>query len=94
MAEDARDEVEKFLADQRSIEARKQKIIDELLRQKTDELKKLDQQKADVAKAFDEKLRALGHSPDSAAPRRSHKAKRPAVEPANVAAAKPKDKTT
>lgn len=56
------DDVEKFLADQRSFEDRKQSLIEELLRQR-----------ADAMKAFDDKLAKLGYKPDGAGkPRKSH----------------------
>ncbi len=48
------DDVEKVLSDLKSIEDRKQALIDDLLRQK-----------ADAMKAFDEKLLKLGWKPDS-----------------------------
>jgi len=77
MPEETRsDDVEKFLADQKSFEGRKQSLIDDLLRQK-----------ADAIKVFDEKLAKLGYKPDGAKPRKSHH--RP---PAPDAAANPKGK--
>jgi hypothetical protein len=55
------DDVEKVLSDLKSIEDRKQALIDELLRQK-----------ADAMKAFDEKLLKLGWKPDSTGKKKSH----------------------
>jgi hypothetical protein len=56
------DDVEKVLSDLKSIEDRKQALIDDLLRQK-----------ADAMKAFDEKLLKLGWKPDSTGkPKKSH----------------------
>ena len=55
------DDVEKVLSDLKSIEDRKQALIDDLLRQK-----------ADAVKAFDEKLLKLGWKPDSAGKKKSH----------------------
>ncbi len=63
MPDDSRtDDIEKFLSDQKSMEDRKQGLIDELLRQK------------DAAiKAFDEKLAKLGYQANSSGkPKRSH----------------------
>ena len=64
------DDVEKVLSDLKSIEDRKQALIDELLRQK-----------ADAMKAFDEKLVKLGWKPDSTGKKKSHH-KTPAGTPA------------
>jgi hypothetical protein len=55
------DDVEKVLSDLKSIEDRKQALIDDLLRQK-----------ADAMKAFDEKLLKLGWKPDSTGKKKSH----------------------
>ena len=55
------DDVEKVLSDLKSIEDRKQALIDDLLRQK-----------ADAVKAFDEKLLKLGWKPDSTCKKKSH----------------------
>jgi hypothetical protein len=55
------DDVEKVLSDLKSIEDRKQALIDDLLRQK-----------ADAVKAFDEKLLKLGWKPDSTGKKKSH----------------------
>lgn len=72
MAEDKRtDDIEKFLAEEKSFEDRKQGLIDDLLRQK-----------AEAAKAFDEKLAKLGYHA-SGKSRRSHHRQAPA-EPAKV----------
>ena len=54
------DDVEKFLAEQKSFEDRKQELIDDLLRQK-----------AEAVKTFDEKLAKLGYRP-GAKPKKSH----------------------
>lgn len=63
------DEVEKFLADQKSFDDRKQSLIDDLLRQK-----------AEAMKAFDEKLAKLGYHGDRAGkPKKSHH-KEPAAD--------------
>jgi hypothetical protein len=83
------DDVEKFLSQQKHLEEERKALIDRLQNEKTEELKKLDQQKADVAKSYDEKLRALGVGPDGAQPKRSHHPKRPAVKPSAI---KAKDK--
>ena len=53
--EERPDDVEKFLHDQKSFEGRKQKLIDDLLRQR-----------AEAMKAFDEKLAKLGYQGDGA----------------------------
>ena len=53
--------VEKFLAEQKALEDRKQALMEDVLRQK-----------ADAVKAFDEKLAKLGYKPDGAKPRKSH----------------------
>ena len=55
------DDVEKVLSDLKSIEDRKQALIDDLLRQK-----------ADAMKAFDEKLLKLGWKPDGPGKKKSH----------------------
>ena len=60
-AEPAQDDVEKFLAEQKAVEAHRQELIKDLLRQK------------DAAiKAFDEKLAKLGHREGGRAAKRSH----------------------
>lgn len=77
MPEETRsDDVEKFLADQKSFDDRKQTLIDELLRQR-----------AEAMKAFDEKLAKLGHKSPAGRPRRNHH-----KSPAADAAANPKGK--
>jgi len=76
MAEDKRtDDIEKFLAEEKSFEDRKQGLIDDLLRQK-----------AEAVKAFDDKLAKLGHHAGGKSKKTHHKAPAPA-EPAK---AKPK----
>lgn len=57
------DAVEKFLADRKAFEDRKQALIDDLLRQK-----------AEAMKAFDEKLAKLGYpaKDGTGKPRKSH----------------------
>jgi hypothetical protein len=69
------DDVEKVLSDLKSIEDRKQALIDDLLRQK-----------ADAVKAFDEKLLKLGWKPDSTGRTKKSHHKTPAAG----APAKPK----
>src|ERR1700693_2128683 len=59
--ENPSDDVEKVLSDLKSIEDRKQALIDDLLRQK-----------ADAMKAFDEKLLKLGWKQHSTAKKKSH----------------------
>jgi hypothetical protein len=71
----AQDDVEKFLAEQKSMEQRKQALIDELLKQK-----------AAAVKEFDDKLAKLGHTPEGAKGKRSHHPKRPAVQPGAIKA--------
>lgn len=83
------DEVEKFLTDQKSFDARKQSLIEDLLRQRAEAMKAFDEKKADAMKVFDEKLAKLGHKQDGTKPRKSHHKPAPAPE----AAAKPKVKT-
>ena len=63
MADETRpDDIEKFLADQRSFDDRKKSLIEDLLRQR-----------ADAIKAFDEKLAKLGYRGDGAGKaRKSH----------------------
>jgi hypothetical protein len=55
------DPVEKFLLEQKAVEDRKQALIDDLLRQRTDAIK-----------AFDEKLAKLGYNAAAAKRKRSH----------------------
>lgn len=77
MPEDNRDDVEKFLADQRSFEDRKKSLIDELLRQR-----------ADAMKAFDEKLAKLGYQGDGVGKsKKSHHRQAPAEAPKGKAKA-------
>jgi hypothetical protein len=77
--EKASDDVEKVLSDLKSLEERKQAVIDDLLRQK-----------AEAVKAFDEKLAKLGWKPDSAGkPKKSHH-KKTAAAPSADTPAKPK----
>lgn len=72
------DDVEKFLADQKSFEDRKQALIDDLLRQKDTAIKE-----------FDDKLAKLGYRANSAGrAKRSHH-KSPAAAEAQT---KPKAK--
>jgi hypothetical protein len=77
------DDVEKFLSDLKSIEARKQGIIDGLLRQREAAIK-----------AFDEKLAKLGwHGPDSSGKKKKSHHKEPAQSSAGAPAqSKPKTK--
>lgn len=60
------DDIEKFLADQKSIDARKQALIDDVLRQR-----------AEAMKAFDDKLEKLGYA---GKPKKSHH-KQPETKP-------------
>jgi len=57
----AQDNVEKFLAEQKAVEDRRQELIKELLREKEAAIK-----------AFDEKLAKLGYEGDHRRPKRSH----------------------
>jgi len=59
-AEPSPDEVEKFLNEQKALEAHRQELIKELLREKEAAIK-----------SFDEKLAKLGHE-ENHRPRRSH----------------------
>jgi hypothetical protein len=61
MPEEKPDDVEKVLSELKSVEDRKQAVIDDLLRQK-----------AEAVKAFDEKLAKLGYHANAGKPRRSH----------------------
>jgi hypothetical protein len=61
-AEAAPDEVEKFLNEQKSLEAHRQELIKELLREKEAAIK-----------AFDEKLAKLGYEENHRARRSHHK---------------------
>lgn len=76
------DDVEKFLSEQRAMEEKRKALVDQLLKDREAAIKE-----------FNDKLAKIGYTEDGSAARRSHKAKRPAVKPADVAAAKPKDKT-
>lgn len=77
----AENDVEKFLTEQRTLEERRQQLIDELLKAKEAAIKQ-----------FDDKLVTLGYQPDGGKPRRSHHSKRPAAQPA-ASATTPKEKT-
>jgi hypothetical protein len=59
---EAADDVEKFLNEQKAVEARRQDLIKDLLRQKEAAIK-----------AFDEKLARLGHDVDHRRKRSHHK---------------------
>ena len=74
------DAVEKFLADRKAFEDRKQALIDDLLRQK-----------AEAVKAFDDKLAKLGYQAKDGAgkPRKSHH-KQPSAAPSASVPAKAK----
>lgn len=81
MPEESRsDAVEKFLTEQKSMEERKQALIDDLLKQREA-----------VMKTFDEKLEKLGYHANSGKGRRNHH-KKAALVAADGAkpAAKPK----
>jgi hypothetical protein len=58
------DDIEKFLSEQKSMEGRKQALIDDLLRQREAAMK-----------AFDEKLEKLGYRANSGKGKRSHHSK-------------------
>jgi predicted metal-dependent hydrolase len=58
----AQDDVEKFLAEQKAIEAKRHELIKEILREKEA-----------AVKAFDEKLARLGHHGDGSSKRSHHK---------------------
>jgi hypothetical protein len=75
------DDVEKFLAEQKILEDRKQAIIEDLLRQREA-----------VIAAFDEKLAKLGYHGNSGKSKKSHHKKSAAATPDLPAksAAKPK----
>lgn len=75
------DDVEKFVAEQKAFEDRKQGLIDDLLRQK-----------AEAAKAFDDKLAKLGWSPDGSGKRKKSHHKGPETPSSGDAAAKAKTK--
>lgn len=82
MPEESRsDAVEKFLTEQKSMEERKQALIDDVLKQREAAIK-----------AFDEKLEKLGYRANSGRGRRSHHKKAAAAAPAADAGAKPKAK--
>lgn len=79
MPEETRsDAVEKFLTEQKSMEDRKQALIDDLLKQREA-----------AVKAFDEELEKLGYRANSGKGRRSHHKKAAPVAPAAEARAKP-----
>lgn len=69
------DDVEKFLSEQRAIEEKRKALIEDLLKKKDAAIRE-----------FDDQLARLGHSPDGSTPRRSHKAKRPAVKASDIKA--------
>jgi hypothetical protein len=82
MPEESRtDAVEKFLTEQKSMEDRKQALIDDLLHQREAAIK-----------VFDEKLEKLGYRANSGKGRRSHhkKSVAPAAEAGTKPAARPK----
>ena len=82
MPEESRsDAVEKFLTEQKSMEERKQALIDDVLKQREAAIK-----------AFDEKLEKLGYRANSGKGRRSHHRKAAPAAPAADAGAKPKAK--
>jgi hypothetical protein len=82
MPEESRsDAVEKFLTEQKSMEERKQALIDNVLKQREAAIK-----------AFDEKLEKLGYRANSGKGRRSHHRKAAPTAPAADAGAKPKAK--
>jgi hypothetical protein len=74
----AENDVDRFLADEKSIEERRKDLIESLLREK-----------AETIKAFDEKLAKLGYQANDGKPRRSHH-KRPSAPAA--AGPKPAEK--
>jgi hypothetical protein len=79
MPEESRsDAVEKFLTEQKSMDERKQALIDDLLKQREAAIK-----------AFDERLERLGYRANSGKGRRSHHRKAAPAAPASEAAAKP-----
>jgi valyl-tRNA synthetase len=63
------DDVEKFLAEKKTFESKRQELIKEVLRQKEAAIK-----------AFDEKLAKLGYDGDHA-PKRSHHSRRDDAKP-------------
>jgi hypothetical protein len=63
------DDVEKFLADQKTLEAHRHELIKDLLRQKEAAIK-----------AFDDKLAKLGYDGDHA-PKRSHHSRQDDAKP-------------
>lgn len=71
-------DVDRFLADEKSIEERRKQLVDGLLREK-----------AEAIKAFDEKLAKLGYQASDGKPKRSHH-KRAAA--ASTAGPKPGEK--
>ena len=75
------DDVEKILHDEKAVEARKQALIDDLLKQR----------EAAIA-AFDEKLAKLGYKENSGKPKRSHHKKSGAAPAAATAKATEKPK--
>ena len=77
--EGRKDEVDKFLTDQKSMEDRKQALIADLLKQREAAMKE-----------FDEKLAKLGYKPNSGKAKRSHHKK--ADAPTTDATTRPKTK--
>ena len=78
MADEKRtDDIEKFLAEEKSFEERKQGLIDDLLRQKTEAMK-----------SFDDKLAKLGYRAGGKSKRSHHRQISLSPEPATKA--KPK----
>lgn len=62
MPEDARtDDVEKLLAEEKAIDERRKRLVDDLMKQK-----------AAAIKEFDDKLAKLGHHPDGKQKRNHH----------------------
>lgn len=86
MPEDSRsDDVEKVLAELKAVEDRKQKLIDDLLKQREA-----------VLREFDAKLAKLGYHAHNSAGRKRNHHKKPAAAPVSATptaeALKPKDK--
>jgi hypothetical protein len=82
MPEESRsDAVEKFLTEQKSMEERKQALIDDVLKQREAAIK-----------AFDEKLEKLGYRANSGKGRRSHHRKGAPASAAVEVGAKPAGK--
>jgi hypothetical protein len=81
-------DVEKFLTEQRAIEDRRKKLIDDVLQKKAAALKEFDDKKAAAAEEFDDQLEKLGYQPNGVKRRRSHHKK----TAAEAAAKNPKPK--